>query len=66
MKHGQKNIKLLSKSVTKTCSLMSYRAKVTVCSKIRSKHTKSLCGQNVEILNVETEGAQRKYKALEG
>jgi len=50
----------------KTGPLFSYRAKVALCSEIHSKHIKSLCEQNVEILNVATVGAQSKHKALKG
>ena len=31
---------------------MQYKAKVAVCSEIRTKHINTLCGQNVELLNV--------------
>jgi len=31
---------------------MLYGGKVAVCSKINKKHTNTLCGQNVELLNV--------------
>jgi len=31
---------------------MLYREIITVCSKIHTKHTNTLCGQNVELLNV--------------
>jgi len=31
---------------------MMYREIITVCSEIHTKHTNSLCGQNVELLNV--------------
>jgi len=32
---------------------MMYREIITVCSEIHTKHINTLCGQNVEILNVE-------------
>ena len=32
---------------------MLYREIISVCSDIRTKHTKVVCGQNVELLNVE-------------
>jgi hypothetical protein len=32
---------------------MLYREIITVCSQIHTKHTNMLCGQNVEIFNVE-------------
>jgi hypothetical protein len=31
---------------------MMYKAKVAVCSEIRTKHTIRVCGQNVELCNV--------------
>ena len=31
---------------------MLYREIITVCSQIHTKHTNTLCGQNVELLNV--------------
>ena len=31
---------------------MLYRATITVCSHIHTKHINILCGQNVELLNV--------------
>jgi hypothetical protein len=40
----------------KTNHLMMYKAKVAVCSEIRTKHINTLCGQNVELLNVEPGG----------
>jgi hypothetical protein len=32
---------------------MFYKAKIAVCSEIRTKHINTLCGQNGEFLNVE-------------
>jgi len=32
---------------------MLYREIIAVCSQIHTKHTNTLCGQNVELLNVE-------------
>jgi len=31
---------------------MLYREMITVCSQIHTKHINTLCGQNVELLNV--------------
>jgi len=42
-----------SVSVIKTSQLMLYREIITVCSQIHIKHINTLCGQNVELLNVE-------------
>ena len=44
---------------------MLYREIIAVCSQIHTKHINTLCGQNVELLNVKlavhivTTGAQR-------
>ena len=52
-------------SVIKTSQLMLYRGIIAVCSQIHSKHINTLCGQNVELLNVKlavhivTTGLQR-------
>jgi hypothetical protein len=35
---------------------MSYKAKVTVCSEIHTKHINTLCGQKVEFRNVKHDG----------
>ena len=35
-----------------TNQLMLYREIIAVCSQIHTKHTNTLCGQNVELLNV--------------
>jgi hypothetical protein len=39
-------------SATKTSQLMLYREIIAVCSEIHTKHTDTMCGQNVELLNV--------------
>jgi len=41
-----------SVSVIQTSQLMLYREIITVCSQIHTKHINILCGQNVELLNV--------------
>ena len=41
-----------SPSVIKTGKLMLYREIIAVCSQIHTKHINTLCGQNVELLNV--------------
>ena len=38
--------------VIKTSQLMLYREIIAVCSQIPTKHINTLCGQNVEFLNV--------------
>ena len=44
--------KLSPISVIKTSQLMLYREIIAVCSQIHIKHINTLCGQNVELLNV--------------
>ena len=39
-------------SVIKTSHLILYREIINVCSQIHTKHINTLCGQNVELLNV--------------
>jgi hypothetical protein len=39
-------------SVIKASQLMLYREIIAVCSEIHTKHTNTLCGQNVEFINV--------------
>ena len=41
-----------SGSVIKTSQLILYRKINSVCSEIHTKHINTLCGQNVELLNV--------------
>ena len=41
-----------SVSVTKTSQLVLFREIVAVCSEIHTKHVSTLCGQNVEFVNV--------------
>ena len=36
--------------------LMLYREIIAVCSQIHTKHTNTLCGQNVELVNVKRGG----------
>jgi len=49
---------------------MLYREMIAVCSQIHSKHINKLCGQNVEVLNVNlavhivTTGLQRVKSRL--
>ena len=41
-----------SVSVIKTSQLMLYKEIIDVCSEIHTKHINTLCGQQVELLNV--------------
>src|SRR5215510_4093577 len=63
-----------SVSVIKTSQLMLYREIIAVCSQIHTKHINTLCGQNVELLNVKlavhivttTGGTYSDHWALQG
>jgi hypothetical protein len=39
---------------------------IAVCSQIHAKHINTLCGQNVEFVNVKAGGTYSDYWALEG
>ena len=43
---------LSSVSVIETSQLMLYKEIIAVCSQIHTKHINTLCGQNVELLNI--------------
>jgi hypothetical protein len=43
---------------------MLYREIIAVCSEIHTKHINTLCGQNVELLNVKPGGAYTYHWAL--
>jgi len=43
---------------------MLYRETIAVCSEIHTKHINTLCGQNVEILNVKPGGAYSNHYCL--
>ena len=59
-----------SLAVIKTSQLMLYREIMAVCSEIHTKHINTVCGQNVELLNVKlvvhivTSGLQRVKSLL--
>ena len=53
-------------SVIQTNQLMLYRDIIAVCSLIHTKHTNTLCGQNVELLNVKRGGGYSDHWALKG
>jgi hypothetical protein len=54
----------LSTSVTNTSLLMFYKAKVAVCSEIRTKHINAVCVQNVEFFSVKPGGTRSNHWAL--
>jgi hypothetical protein len=45
---------------------MLYREIIAVCSEIRTKHTTTLCRQNVQIVNVKSGGTYSNHWALNG
>ena len=45
---------------------MLYRGIIAVCSQIHTKHTNTLCGQNVELLNVKLDGTYSNHWAVKG
>jgi hypothetical protein len=45
---------------------MLYREIIAVCSEIHTKHINTLCGQNVDLLNVKPGGAYSKPLGFEG
>jgi hypothetical protein len=49
-------------SVIKTSQLMLYREIIAVCSQIQTKHINTLCGQNVEFVNVKPGGTLQGLK----
>jgi hypothetical protein len=53
-------------SVIETNQIMLYRAKVAVCSEIKTKYINAVCGQNVELLNIKPDGLYSSRWALNG
>jgi len=45
---------------------MLYREIIAVCSEVQTKHTNTLCGQNVELLNFKTGGTYSDHWAVKG
>jgi hypothetical protein len=45
---------------------MLYSEIIAVCSEIHTKQINTLCGQNVELLNVKRGGAYSNHWALKG
>jgi len=45
---------------------MLYREITAVCSQIHTKHINTLCGQNVEFVNVKPGGTQSNHWTLHG
>jgi hypothetical protein len=53
-----------SVSVIKPSQLMLYGEIIAVCSEIHTKHINTLCGQNVELLNVKPGGTYSNQCSL--
>jgi hypothetical protein len=45
---------------------MLYREIIAVCSEIHTKHINTMCGQNVEFVNVKPGGTYSDHWALKG
>jgi hypothetical protein len=45
---------------------MLYREIIADCSEIHTKHINTLCGQNVELFNVETGGTYSDHWTVKG
>ena len=50
----------------KSSQLMLHKEIIAVCSQIHTKNINTLCGQNVELLNVKTGGTYSYHWALKG
>ena len=53
-------------SVIKTSQLMLYREIIAVCSEIQTKHINTVCGQNVELVNVKPGGTYSDHRTMKG
>ena len=53
-------------SVIKTSQLVLYREIIAVCSEVHTKLINTLCGQNVEFVNVKPGGSYSDHWALKG
>jgi hypothetical protein len=45
-----------------TDQLMLYREIIAVCSEIHTKHINTLCGQNIEFVNISASGTWSNHK----
>ena len=50
----------------KTSQLMLYREIIVVCSEIHTEHVNTICGQDIEFLNVKSGSTHNKRWALKG
>jgi len=50
--HSVPSSKHTPSQLLQTSQLMLYREIIALCSEIHTKHINTLCGQNVELLNV--------------
>jgi hypothetical protein len=49
----------------KICQLMMYKEIITICSQIHTRHTNTLCGQDVELLDVKPGSTYSDHWVLE-
>ena len=61
---GQKNGNLDSVSIVKINQLMLYKEIIAVFFQIHTKHINTLCGQNVEFVNIKHGGTYSSHWAL--
>jgi len=54
----------LSISVIQTSQLMLYRKIIAVCSEIHTRHINTVCGKNVEFVNITSGGTYSDHWAL--
>jgi len=45
---------------------MVYREIIAICSEIHTKHTNTLCGQNIELFSVKPGGTYSNHWAVKG
>jgi hypothetical protein len=53
-------------SVIKTRHFILYREIIAVCSQIHTKHINTICGQNVELLSVNSSGTYSDHWSVNG
>jgi len=56
--------KHVSAVILKTNHLMLFREIFVLCAEIHTKHINTLCGKNVELLNVKTGGTYSNHRAV--
>jgi len=59
-------LQMVKSPLKKTSQLMLYREIMAVCSEIHAKNKNTLCGQNVQLLNVKISGTHSNHWVLNG